>query len=83
MKRKIMQLDEKSMLRLEEQIPELARQALKRAYVEALASGNKVLEAINGMLVETSPDGSMRVIRSLPPPTRVVLGSKRVRRKSC
>jgi hypothetical protein len=83
MKKKIMQLDEKSIRRLEEQIPQLASQALRRAYVAALASGNNVLEAINGKLVETSPDGSMRVIRSLPPPTQVVLGSKRVRRKSC
>lgn len=80
MKQEITQLDEKSISLLEARIPELAAAAFKQARAEALASGSKVLEAINGELIESSPDGSTRVIKSLPPSTQVDLGSKRSRR---
>ena len=82
MKQKIMQLDEKSMRLLEVRIPELADGAVKQAYYQALTSGSKVLEAVNGELVESSSDGSTRVIRALPAPIPVVFGSKRVRRRA-
>ncbi len=81
MKQKIMQLDEKSMSLLEARIPELADGAVKQAYYQALTSGSKVLEAVNGKLVESSSDGSTRVIKSLPAPIQVALGSKRIRRR--
>lgn len=80
MKRRITQLDEKSMRLLEARIPELADGAVKQAYYQALTSGSKVLEAVNGKLVESSSDGSTRVIKSLRPPIPVMMGSKRVRR---
>lgn len=80
MKAKSEKLSEKSMLQLEARIPEYADQAVKQAYAKALSSGSKVLEAVNGKLVESSPNGSTRVIRSLPAPTLVPLGSKRMRR---
>jgi hypothetical protein len=80
MKAKSEKLNEKSMRQLEARIPEFADQAVKQAYAKALTSGSKVLEVVDGKLVESSPDGSTRVIRSLPAPTYVTLGSKRVRR---
>lgn len=75
------QLDEKSMNNLEKRIPELAEGAIKQAYCKTLASGRRVIEAINGQLVESSPDGTTRVLKSLPAPTPVVPGQKRVRIK--
>lgn len=74
-----MKLDEKSMRQLEARIPELADKALKQAYSKALTSGSKVLEAVNGKLVESSSDGTTRVIKLLHPPVAVAMGSKRVR----
>lgn len=80
MKAKPEKLSEKSILQLEARIPEFADQAIRLAHAKALTSGSKVLEAVGGKLVESSPDGSTRVIRSLPAPTLVPLGSKRTRR---
>lgn len=75
------QLDEKSMSNLERRIPELAEGAVKQAYCKTLASGRRVIEAINGQLVESSPDGTIRVLKSLPAPTPVDPKQKRVRIK--
>lgn len=75
------QLDEQSMSNLEKRIPELAEGAVKQAYCKTLASGKRVVEAINGQLVESSPDGSIRVLKPLPPPTPVTPGQRRVRVK--
>ncbi len=76
----IAQVNEKTMQFLEEKIPELAVGALNQAYCNALASGATVLEAVDGALVETAPDGSRKFIQSLPAPYSVKLGSKRIRR---
>lgn len=46
-------LSEQSMQAMEAKIPELADAALKRAYYQALTHSGKVLEAVNGNLVET------------------------------
>jgi hypothetical protein len=73
-------LSEQAMRSLEERIPELADGAVKRAYSQALTSNGKVLEALTGMLVESSADGSQRVIRALHPPISVAIGEKRTRR---
>jgi hypothetical protein len=75
-------LSEESMLRMEAQIPELAHSAVKRAYLQALTTSGKVLEARNGELIETTADGSVRVMRSIAKPTDVVIGTKRTRAKS-
>lgn len=74
-------LDEKVMSYLEKRIPELAEGAVKQAYSKTLASGRRVVEAVNGKLVESSPDGSSRVIKSLAAPTPVIPGQRRVRVK--
>lgn len=78
MDRKIV-LNEKTMQVMEAHIPELAGNAVKQAYYRALTTSGKVLEAVNGKLVETSAEGGQRVIRSLPAPMAVEPGSKRQR----
>ncbi len=75
----IAQVNEETLLFLEEQIPELAACALTKSYCHALASGANVLEAVDGALVETAPDGNRQFIRALPQPYQVKLGSKRFR----
>lgn len=72
-------LTEQAMRTMEACIPELAGNAVKRAYYQALTTSGKVLEAVNGELVETSAEGSFRVIRHLSAPTPIIPGSKRLR----
>ncbi len=72
-------LNEKAMQVMEAHIPELAGNAVRQAYYRALTTSGKVLEAVNGKLVETSADGVQRVIRDLPAPVAVAPGSRRVR----
>ncbi len=72
-------LSEKSMQAMEARIPELASHAVHRAYYQALTTSGKVLEAINGILVETTAEGEHKEIRRLSSPTAVLPGSRRVR----
>jgi len=73
-------LSEAALQRLEASIPELARGAVQQAYVQALTRHGKVIEAVDGRLLETTADGHSRVIGSVPAPTRVPVGLKRVRK---
>ena len=73
-------LSEQSMQAMEANIPELASAALKRAYYQALTHSGKVLEAVNGNLVETSADGTTRFIRQLPPSIKVTPGTRFTRK---
>lgn len=73
--------DEKTMSFQEACIPELAEGALKQAYYQTMAAGYKVVEAVNGQLVESSPDGSVRVLKSLPKATPVMPGKRFIRLK--
>ena len=74
-------LDEQSMSTLERQIPDLAEGAIKQAYFKTLASGRKVVEAVDGKLLETRSDGTSKVIKSLHTPIAVTPGQKLVRKK--
>ena len=69
-------LDEDSLRFQEVFIPELAEGAIKQAYYQALAAGCSVLEAVDGQLIESAPDGSRRVIKSLPKPIPVQPGQR-------
>jgi hypothetical protein len=51
---------------LETQIPDLAEMAFQQAYWHNLSSGNTVTVLENDNLVEISPDGKKRVIKTLP-----------------
>lgn len=75
-------LSEQAMQRLESNIPELAGQAVKRAYFEALTTSGRVIEAVNGKLVETTVEGQQRVIRSLAKPVSIAIGAKRTRTRA-
>jgi hypothetical protein len=56
---------------LEQQIPILAETATKQAYWQTLASGDKVMIAENGQLIEVSPDGSREVVKEIGKPIKV------------
>jgi hypothetical protein len=72
-------LDEKDMSYLEGRIPELAEGAVKQAYCKTLTAGRRVVEAVNGQLVESHPDGTTKVLKTLAAPTPVAVGQRRVR----
>ena len=72
-------MSEESMQRMEARIPELAGSAVKRAYLQALTTSGKVIEARGGQLIETTAEGTVRVIRSIAKPVAVTMGAKRVR----
>ena len=71
---------EKTMLFLEEHIPELAQSAVTQAYWQALASGSSVLQSENGVIFEVFPDGTRKLIKITTPPTVVAVGATRVLR---
>lgn len=73
-------LDETAMQALEARIPELAETAVRRAYYQALSTDGKVVEAIDGRLVETTADGQQRLIRTLKAPLLVQAGLRLSRR---
>ena len=56
---------------LEQQIPILAEMAVQQAYWQTLTSGDKVMIAENGFLIEVSPDGSRRVVKEIGKPVKV------------
>ena len=74
-------LDEATVLNLERRIPELAEGAVRQAYSKTLASGRTVVEAINGQLIESHPDGSSKVLKNIHPPTPIAPGQKIIRKK--
>ena len=69
-----MTLSEDAINYLEEHIPELAKATFTQAYWAALASGSSVLMSENGNLVEIFPDGKRKIIKPLPPSTKVTIG---------
>lgn len=58
-------LNEQELNYLEQQIPILAETATKQAYWQTLASGDKVMVAEDGKLIEVSPDGSRKIIKEI------------------
>jgi hypothetical protein len=67
-------LDESATLRLEKQIPRLAKNATALAFRRALTSGNKVLIAEAGELVEVLADGTRRAVKKLEPSVKMRKG---------
>lgn len=57
-------------------VPLKAPQATRKAYDQARQSGSSVLEIRDGQLVETQPDGSMKVLRKAAPRVKVEAGIK-------
>jgi hypothetical protein len=73
-------LDEKNMSVREDRIPFLAEDAVKKARTKTLSSGRNVVEAVDGKLVVTHPDGSRKVLKSLGAPIPVAPGQKIIRK---
>ena len=71
-----MKLDDEAIDYLENFIPELAALATRQAYLQALASGESVLIAENGQLIEIFPNGTKKIIKQLEPPIYIEVGSK-------
>lgn len=71
---------ELGMKRKENRIPQLAENAVKQARTRTLASGRSVVEAVGGQLIETRPDGTQTILKSIPAPTPVEAGQRRIRR---
>ena len=74
-------LDEKNMSVREDRIPFLAEDAVKKARAKTLTSGRNVVEAVDGKLVETRPDGSRKVLKTLSLPISVTPGQKLIRKR--
>ena len=71
-------LSEEAMRFQEEHIPELAEGAIMQAYCKALTTGNTIVEAVNGQLMEFHPNGSSKALKALPTATPVVPGQRRI-----
>lgn len=67
-------LNESKTLHLEQRLPRLAKNATALAYRRALTSGNKVLIAEAGELVEVLPDGTRHHVKKLEPPVKMRKG---------
>ncbi len=63
-----MVLKEKEIEYLEEQIPLLAESATRQAYWQTLASGDSVLIAKDGKIVEMMPDGTEKFVKEIAKP---------------
>ena len=61
---------------LENYIPEIAEIATQQAFWEALNSGNGVVIAQNGYIVELFSDGTKNMLGELPARVSVVKGQK-------
>jgi hypothetical protein len=56
---------------LESYIPELANSAVRKAYLDALSSGNSVTEVIQDKIYEIFPDGSKKYIKDIEPAIKI------------
>lgn len=63
-----MALSDKAVDYLEQQIPELAAIATRQAYWQSLASGDSVLIAENGQIIEVKPDGTRTCVKAVDKP---------------
>ncbi len=61
---------------LEKLIPSLAKGAVKKAYLDALSSGNSVLEIIDNTIYEVFADGSKKKIKDVAPYIKVDINQK-------
>ncbi|MFK5976251.1 MAG: hypothetical protein QM493_07080 [Sulfurovum sp.] len=61
---------------LEAFIPLLAKGAVQKAYLDALSSGNSVLEVIDDAIYEVFADGSKKKIKDVSSYTKVDINQK-------
>ncbi|RLA79478.1 MAG: hypothetical protein DRG78_12890 [Epsilonproteobacteria bacterium] len=61
---------------LEEFIPQLAKGAMKKAYIDTLSAGNSVLEVIDSAIYEVFSDGTKKKIKDIAPYIKVDMSRK-------
>jgi hypothetical protein len=66
--------EEKEVEALETQFPAIAGSAFAAARDQVLASGQSILETVDGILYEVSPDGRSKPLKQVGPPFRVTSG---------
>ncbi len=71
-----MALNDKMLDYLEAHFPELMATATKQAYWQTLASGQSVLIAEDGKLIEVFPDGTKKIIKEIGQPSSATIGEK-------
>jgi len=69
-------MKESELNNLEEFIPELAKGAVKKAYLDALLAGNSVLEVIDSTIYEVFADGTKKKIKDTPPNIKVDMSQR-------
>ena len=71
-----MNLSEKELNFLEENMPEMMATATKQAFWETLSSGDSVLIAEAGQIVRIYPDGRKEFVKNIPQPIKIEKGTK-------
>jgi hypothetical protein len=61
---------------LEEFIPQLAKGAMQKAYIDTLSSGNSVLEVIDDTIYEVFANGTKNKIKDIEPSIKVDMTQK-------
>ncbi len=61
---------------LEAQLPAASGVAFANARAQVLASGQSVLQSEGGAIYEVFPDGQRRFVKTVEPPSIVIVGSK-------
>ena len=61
---------------LEKFIPLLAKGAVQKAYLDALSSGNSVVEVIDSAIYEVFADGTKKKIKDVAPYIKVDINQK-------
>ncbi|VXC27049.1 conserved hypothetical protein [Pseudomonas sp. 8Z] len=67
-------LSEKEIAKLESMIPDVAVRATRSAHSRALSTGMAVMGVLGRDLVETSADGSVRIVGKAKPRRKVTVG---------
>jgi hypothetical protein len=68
-------MSDQDIQKLESEFPPLSGSAFAAARKQALDAGLSVVESDNGVIYETFPDGSRKLVKKIDPPTPVVTGS--------
>jgi hypothetical protein len=61
---------------LEAQLPAASGVAFSNARAQVLASGQSVLQSEGGVIYEVFPDGHRLFVKTVEPPSTVIVGSK-------
>jgi hypothetical protein len=72
----VMTKQEHEIAKLEESFPPVSGQAFAAARAAVLGSGQSVLQAEDGYIIEVFPDGTKKQIKKISPPISVKIGQK-------